>query len=244
METKVADNQPVNIDRLRPRGRERNPKRPSSDSESNERKKQKEGHEEMEKLKTLVPMLRLRDGRVSQMDIIEETISYIDQLHRRIAERLVASTVELRDDIEEPESFSEREELAETRSESKKKPLVLTLEQVQTAERMSQDVDCSTAGGFAARLAELSKSEQGRAERELGDSEQGSSSETIKKTNFLSHQNKDDSESLVGEQDILKKDSKEEINVNIDKPTEDQKQAIEAVKASFVALLNYQGPAD
>ena len=80
----------TNTDRLLPRGYQR--KRKSSLREKCESKKSKEGEEEMKKLKSLVPSLRdFESGGLSQVDIIEETISYIDQLHKRIAERMVSS---------------------------------------------------------------------------------------------------------------------------------------------------------
>ena len=83
-------NYAANTDRLLPRGYQR--KRKSSSREKCESKKSKEGEEEMKKLQSLVPSLRdFESGGLSQVDIIEETISYIDQLHKRIAERMVAS---------------------------------------------------------------------------------------------------------------------------------------------------------
>ena len=79
----------TNTDRLLPRGYQR--KRKSSLGEKCESKKSREGEEEMRKLQSLVPSLRDFESGLSQVDIIEETISYIDQLHKRIAERLVSS---------------------------------------------------------------------------------------------------------------------------------------------------------
>ena len=67
----------------------------------------KEGLEEMEKLRSLVPSLRESDGRLTQVDIIEETISYIDSLHRRLADRMISGTPVLTlDHIEEAERSS------------------------------------------------------------------------------------------------------------------------------------------
>ena len=251
METKVVDKLPGNMDRLRPRGMEKGLKRPSSEVDANERKKQKEGHEEMEKLKTLVPTLRVRDGRVSQVDIIEETISYIDQLHRRIAERLVASTVELGEDFGEAGPSYDRDE--DTGAGREKKPIVLTLDQVQNAERMSQEIECSTAGGFAARLEELSKSSKFESEirNELVDSEDessdeeeiiGNTNETLAETKVLNHENIGDSQSSEVGKDKFDKDSTKETAFNVDKPTDEEKRAIEAVKSSFVALLSSHTP--
>ena len=250
-ETKVPDKLPIDMDRLRPRGMERSMKRSSPESDSNDRKKLKEGQEEMEKLKTLVPTLRERDGRVSQVDIIEETISYIDQLHRRIAERLVSSTTV--EEISEPGTSLSRDD--EVASVSQKKPIVLTLEQLQTAERMSQEIECSGGGGFAARLAELSKAAKYNSEmsNEVEDGEDDSSDED----EVVNDQNEKHDEpnifnhAINGEHQIIKENmdkSDNEVNestaFNDVKPTDDKKRAIEAVKASFVALLSSQSPDD
>jgi len=81
-----------NMDRLRPRGVKRKEDTIQSLDDS---KRQKittlEGLEEFEKLKRLVPALRGKNDTVSQVEIIEETIGYIDQLHKSIAERLLNS---------------------------------------------------------------------------------------------------------------------------------------------------------
>ena len=101
-----------NTDRLLPRGLQR--KRASDVVDvGRERKKLAEGLEEMEKLRSLVPSLRESDGRLTQVDIIEETISYIDSLHRRLADRMLSATP------------------------------VLTLDHVEEAERSSMDVATS-----------------------------------------------------------------------------------------------------
>ena len=244
MGSKVVDKLPGNMDRLRPRGLEKNLKRRSTASDSNDRKKLKEGQEEMEKLKSLVPTLRLRDGRVSQVDIIEETISYIDQLHRRVAERLMASTVELRDEAGETLSSTEQYSASSAR---------LTLEQVETAERMSQDMPGSASGGFAARLAELSRAGLGgrQEEDEQGGRDQAGCSnrqetnnknETFEKIKNVPNQNMEDTERK--ERDKDKQSDNSEKDFEKEKLKEDQKRAIEAVKASFVALLNSPPPDD
>merc|ERR1719410_31919 len=89
----------------------------------------------MKKLKSLVPSLRdFESGGLSQVDIIEETISYIDQLHKRIAERMVSSG----NSSQETESST-----------------TITLEDVEEAERLSQDVP--EDGGYSDRLAEISR---------------------------------------------------------------------------------------
>ena len=80
------------MDRLRPRGVKRKEDTIQSLDDS---KRQKittlEGLEEFEKLKRLVPALRGKNDTVSQVEIIEETIGYIDQLHKSIAERILNS---------------------------------------------------------------------------------------------------------------------------------------------------------
>merc|ERR1719232_1096573 len=84
----------------------------------------------MRKLQSLVPSLRDFESGLSQVDIIEETISYIDQLHKRIAERMVSSG----------------------NSSQETEPSSLTLEHIKEAERLSMDV--SEEGGYADRLVE------------------------------------------------------------------------------------------
>ena len=81
-----------NVDRLLPRGMQR--KRSSQGPQGScQPKKARDGTEEMMILRNLVPMLRdQRDSRLSQMDIIQETINYIDQLHKRVAQRMVSQT--------------------------------------------------------------------------------------------------------------------------------------------------------
>lgn len=238
---KVVEKLPGNMDRLRPRGLEKNLKRRLTASDSNERKKLKEGQEEMEKLKSLVPTLRLRDGRVSQVDIIEETISYIDQLHRRVAERLMASTVELREEAGETLSSGEQYPASSAR---------LTLEQVETAERMSQDMLGTTPGGFAARLAELSSG--GLGGRQEGDEHGGgdetgcsngeeiNTTEAFDKIKNVPNQSTKETGSNSRTKDKCSEDGEKDFEK--EKLKEDQKRAIEAVKASFVALLNSPPP--
>ena len=115
-----------NADRLLPRGQER--KRGLEGREGRE-KKRLAGSEEMERLRTLVPSLRESSGRLSQVDIIEETISYIDSLHRRVAERMVSMSSSYPD---------------------------LTLGHVEEAERMSQELGNSEEQ-FRERLAAFSQ---------------------------------------------------------------------------------------
>ena len=118
-----------NADRLLPRGLQR--KRASDVGDvGRERKKLKEGLEEMAKLRSLVPSLRESDGRLTQVDIIEETISYIDSLHRRLADRMMSGVAGLP---------------------------VLTLDHVEEAERSSQDL-VNSEEQFRQRLAALSQS--------------------------------------------------------------------------------------
>ena len=78
-----------NGDRLMPRGMKR--KRSLRESERSESKRVKDGSEEMMILRSIVPVLRDQPGeeRISQFDIIQETINYIDQLHKRVAQRMV-----------------------------------------------------------------------------------------------------------------------------------------------------------
>ena len=123
-----------NADRLLPRGLQR--KRASDVSEvGRDRKKLKEGLEEMSKLRSLVPSLRESDGRLTQVDIIEETISYIDSLHRRLADRIMSGGA----------GFP-----------------VLSLEHVEEAERSAQDLGNSEEQ-FRQRLAALSQSSSSSA---------------------------------------------------------------------------------
>merc|ERR1719323_2936212 len=62
----------------------------------------------MERLVGLVPSLMGREGSVSQVNVIEETISYIDALHRRIAERFGTAAPTLsQEQIEEAEHGSQ-----------------------------------------------------------------------------------------------------------------------------------------
>ena len=81
-----------NGDRLMPRGMKR--KRSLRESERSESKRVKDGSEEMMILRSIVPVLRDQPGeeRISQFDIIQETINYIDQLHKRVAQRMVNQT--------------------------------------------------------------------------------------------------------------------------------------------------------
>ena len=76
-----------NTDRLLPRCVHRKRKRRSEGKE--ETKKLKEtGKEELETLRHIVPSLRLDEGEVDTVDVIERTISYIQELHEKIAERM------------------------------------------------------------------------------------------------------------------------------------------------------------
>ena len=76
-----------NTDRLLPRCVHRKRKRRSE--EKGETKKPKEtGKEELETLRHIVPSLRLDEGEVDTVDVIERTISYIQELHEKIAQRM------------------------------------------------------------------------------------------------------------------------------------------------------------
>lgn len=76
-----------NTDRLLPRCAHRKRKRRSEEKE--EAKKLKEtGKEELETLRHIVPSLRLDEGEVDTVDVIERTISYIQELHEKIAQRM------------------------------------------------------------------------------------------------------------------------------------------------------------
>ena len=76
-----------NTDRLLPRCAHRKRKRRSE--EKGEAKKLKEtGKEELETLRHIVPSLRLDEGEVDTVDVIERTISYIQELHEKIAQRM------------------------------------------------------------------------------------------------------------------------------------------------------------
>ena len=137
-----------NADRLLPRGQER--KRGLEGREGRE-KKRLAGSEEMERLRTLVPSLRESSGRLSQVDIIEETISYIDSLHRRVAERMVSMSSSYPD---------------------------LTLGHVEEAERMSQELGNSEEQ-FRERLAAFSQSEEADPEDRLSTNQITSQEEKV-----------------------------------------------------------------
>ena len=84
----------VNTDRLRPRG----VKRGADDDDDDVRTKktrggrEEDGLEELARLRSLVPSLVGRGGRLSHVAVIQETIQYIDCLHRRILERASSSS--------------------------------------------------------------------------------------------------------------------------------------------------------
>ena len=76
-----------NTDRLLPRCAHR--KRQRRSEEKGEAKKLKEtGKEELETLRHIVPSLRLDEGEVDTVGVIERTISYIQELHEKIAQRM------------------------------------------------------------------------------------------------------------------------------------------------------------
>jgi len=229
---KTAKKAPTNLDRLTPRGNERKSKRQlEADANTSERKKRKEGHEEMEKLKTLVPNLRLRDGRISQVDIIEETITYIDELHRRIAERLAGDTDEINENDDDDDGDSDVR--------------LLTLEQIQRAETASHEEEFSSDMKFTQRLANLSKSLQGdrieSTEVEIEDSPR--ISDTVGESSASKTPDYNDGDNVIkhvknnnlGGAEIC--EHKEETKEDDTKLTDEQNIVIEAVKASFVAFL-------
>ena len=76
-----------NTDRLLPRCVHRKRKRRSD--EKGETKKPKEtGKEELDTLRHIVPSLRLDEEEVDTVGVIERTISYIQELHEKIAQRM------------------------------------------------------------------------------------------------------------------------------------------------------------
>ena len=81
-----------NTDRLLPRCVHRKRKRRSEEkgeTKKGETKKPKEtGKEELDTLRHIVPSLRLDEGEVDTVDVIERTISYIQELHEKIAQRM------------------------------------------------------------------------------------------------------------------------------------------------------------
>ena len=78
-----------NTDRLVPRCVHRKRKRRSEQGKEEVKKLNKEtGKEELETLRHIVPSLRLDDGEVDTVDVIERTISYIQELHEKIAQRM------------------------------------------------------------------------------------------------------------------------------------------------------------
>ena len=179
-----------NVDRLRPRGSQR--KRGWDRSEDGgDKKRLKEGSEEMEKLRSLVPSLRETSGRLSQVDIIEETISYIDSLHRRVAQRMVPSS-----------SYPE-----------------LTLDHVQEAERLSQDL-ASSEEQFRARLAAFSQSTGSEDNEDRASANQNNEREEIMPCKL----NRGSSDTDGSDEEP-------------DKLSPDQRKAIEAVKSTFVTLI-------
>ena len=77
-----------NTDRLVPRCVHRKRKRRSEQGKEEVKKLKETGKEELETLRHIVPSLRLDDGEVDTVDVIERTISYIQELHEKIAQRM------------------------------------------------------------------------------------------------------------------------------------------------------------
>ena len=77
-----------NTDRLVPRCVHRKRKRRSDQGREEVKKLKETGKEELETLRHIVPSLRLDDGEVDTVDVIERTISYIQELHEKIAQRM------------------------------------------------------------------------------------------------------------------------------------------------------------
>ena len=77
-----------NTDRLVPRCVHRKRKRRSEQGREDVKKLKETGKEELETLRHIVPSLRLDDGEVDTVDVIERTISYIQELHEKIAQRM------------------------------------------------------------------------------------------------------------------------------------------------------------
>ena len=77
-----------NTDRLVPRCVHRKRKRRSEQGREEVKKLKETGKEELETLRHIVPSLRLDDGEVDTVDVIEKTISYIQELHEKIAQRM------------------------------------------------------------------------------------------------------------------------------------------------------------
>ena len=77
-----------NTDRLVPRCVHRKRKRRSEQGKEEVKKLKETGKEELETLRHIVPSLRLDDGEVDTVDVIERTISYIQELHEKITQRM------------------------------------------------------------------------------------------------------------------------------------------------------------
>merc|ERR1712179_109212 len=126
-----------NTDRLLPRCVHRKRKRRSD--EKGETKKPKEtGKEELDTLRHIVPSLRLDEGEVDTVGVIERTISYIQELHEKIAQRM-AQHQEKTEDGETSVAFPS-----------------INLEQIQEAERLSQsDIAKEPDHSYLENLEEL-----------------------------------------------------------------------------------------
>ena len=77
-----------NTDRLVPRCVHRKRKRRSEQGREEVKTLKETGKEELETLRHIVPSLRLDDGEVDTVDVIEKTINYIQELHEKIAQRM------------------------------------------------------------------------------------------------------------------------------------------------------------
>ena len=90
-----------NTDRLLPRCVHRKRKRRSD--EKGETKKPKEtGKEELDTLRHIVPSLRLDEEEVDTVGVIERTISYIQELHEKIAQRMAQHQEKVNESISNP----------------------------------------------------------------------------------------------------------------------------------------------
>ena len=80
-----------NTDRLLPRCVHRKRRKQSDiNKETKKLRESESGKEELDTLRHMVPSLRVDDGKIDTIDVIERTISYIQELHDKIAQRVAA----------------------------------------------------------------------------------------------------------------------------------------------------------
>lgn len=204
----------VNTDRLVPRSHQRKRELSSSSSHETREKRQREGAEELQRLRCFVPRLRDREQegqRLRQVDIIEETISYISQLHRRIAERML----------------DQSEDSQEQQGSSTNVP-VLTLEAIQDAERLAEcEVESvsNSDSDFSSRLAELSRSASNCDPDKLCDND---GEKNICDDKFKNSEDED-----KRKRELVDDDSSDDESL-----TDEQMQAIEVIKSTFVNIIS------